>query len=65
MQLLFVTMISADDTARKHLVQRFRFKHTDLFPAEVLDRLTAASRCPTRGSVHHSKDSVSHGAERS
>jgi len=67
----FVTKISADDTARKHLLRRFRSEHPDLFPTDIpdrpatefLDQCAVLFQCSACGSVYHFKDSAFHGTE--
>jgi len=67
----FVTTILADDTAHKHLAQRFRSEHADLFPADTPDRpateflhkCAVLFQCITCGSVYHFKDSIFHRTE--
>ena len=69
-QELSVTIISADDTTRKYLVQQFRSEHADLPPAvipnrpatEFLDQCAVLFRCTTCGSVYNFGDSISHTA---
>jgi len=66
-----VTEISDDDTARKHLVRRFRSEHPDLFPTDIpdrpatefLDQCAVLFQCTACGSVYHFEDSTFHGTE--
>ena len=69
-QELSITTISVDDMACKHLVQRFRSEHADLFPADIpnrpatefLDQCAVLFRCTTCSSIYNFGGSVSHGA---